>query len=207
MNPPGVAARLPQVGAELALRISGGVEQRMRVVTAGEGWLGLAWQGSVPEPSQADPRDADAFVEYAVSEGICQLPGLVVGLASESALLQFTHDAHVELLHRRAFVRAPMALSVTLVSADRGGLASRLRTIDVSGGGMLVAGDGRASVGELMEFSLIIGLDEPICGECRVVRQTPGGDVALHIVTIAATDRDRLVHGVFRRQRELRGRT
>ena len=196
------AAALPATGELLSLRAFGLDERRAVVESASEGALEL-----VLAPAQAPlgPEAAGraAYVEYGGGEGVCQLPGSLTAPVADGSRVSLHHAGRVELLRRRAFVRAALQAGVVLVPVERPGPACRTSTVDVSGGGMLVRGDDALEVGELLEFTLLLE-EAPVSGTCRPVRRTAGGDVGLQFTEIAEAERDQLVHAVFRAQQQSR---
>lgn len=191
---------LPLRGARLLLRLTGRPDLRGRAGSVSEGRLELDLESA---PEAFAPSGIPGFVEFVAAEGVCQLPGVAV--ARGPGAVVFEHSGGVELLRRRAFVRAPLELAMTLTRVEQGGLALAVCTIDVSGGGLLVADSGQLELGELLEFTLELGSDPPVRGQCRPVRRTSDGRLGLAFTELDPADRDRIVHRVFARQRELRG--
>jgi hypothetical protein len=93
-------------------------------------------------------------------------------------------------LERRTLRRAPVVRRV-LLRRDAGERAEqRTFAMDVSVGGLLLAGPSDLVVGELLHVSL--DLDQPIDARARVVRETADGMKGVAFETIAEEDRDRL---------------
>jgi c-di-GMP-binding flagellar brake protein YcgR len=75
-------------------------------------------------------------------------------------------------------------------------------TVDVSGGGLLLAGPDTLEVGEEVEFRLAIASGEtPINGRGRVVRSDLRGRRAITFSSISELDRRRLIRFIFECQR------
>ncbi len=94
---------------------------------------------------------------------------------------------------RRDFARVAVRLPI-LVIADDGGAPLDTRTVDVSGGGVLLEGDG-LKLGAAVRFSL--GLDPrevPVDGRARVARLTNDGQLALAFERVSIADHERLIH-------------
>jgi hypothetical protein len=93
-------------------------------------------------------------------------------------------------LERRTLRRAPVVRRV-LLRRDAGERAEqRTFAMDVSVGGLLLAGPSDLVVGELLHVSL--DLDQPLDARARVVRETADGMKGVAFETIAQEDRDRL---------------
>lgn len=88
---------------------------------------------------------------------------------------------------RRALPRAPIARPVVVLR--RAG-EQRTFALDVSTGGVLVAGPADLAVGERIELQL--ELDGPLRAHAQVVRDAPNGMKGLRFDGLAAADRDRL---------------
>jgi len=97
---------------------------------------------------------------------------------------------------RREFVRLRDALPVVLDAGDGAPFASS--TVDLSGGGMLLA-TGSFAVGATVQFRLYLGPGEPpIAGRARVVRVTADGQPALEFEQVHIADHERLNHYIAR---------
>jgi hypothetical protein len=88
---------------------------------------------------------------------------------------------------RRTRTRAPVARPV-VVRRDAG--EQRTFALDVSTGGVLVAGPSDLAIGELIELQL--DLDGPLRTRAQVVRDAPNGMKGLRFDGLAEADRDRL---------------
>jgi len=144
------------------------------------------------------------LLEYVSPRGLVRFHGQAV--VRERDLVRFDVSAAPEVTQRREFVRIPSAQKVE-VAGDRGGGAggSNLNThaIDISGGGMLLSGADALGLGSRVRFSLNLGPGtDPVEGSAQVVRAGDEGKRALVFDQISKTDRQRLIHFVFERQRE-----
>ncbi|HEX5308124.1 MAG TPA: PilZ domain-containing protein [Solirubrobacteraceae bacterium] len=109
-------------------------------------------------------------------------------------------------VQRREYVRVMSARPV-LVYRGRDGRSVSSYTVDVSGGGMMLAGPDALQQGEQISFRLTIAQgDPPIEGWARVVRGDRAGRRCVAFTTIGDLDRRRLVRFVFERQRMERRR-
>jgi c-di-GMP-binding flagellar brake protein YcgR len=104
-------------------------------------------------------------------------------------------------LQEREYVRVMSARPVLVYrGADERPISSY--TVDVSGGGLLLAGPDTLSVGESISFLLtIVQGDPPIKGVGEVVRRDDRGRRPISFTSIADLDRRRLVRFIFECQR------
>lgn len=104
-------------------------------------------------------------------------------------------------VQRREYVRVMSARPV-LVYRGRDGRSVSSYTVDVSGGGMMLAGPDTLRPGEQISFRLtIVQGEQPIEGWAQVVRGDRGGRRCVAFTSIADLDRRRLVRFIFERQR------
>lgn len=121
-------------------------------------------------------------------------------------LIRFSPLEPAEVLQRREFVRIDTPQPVQLT--DAGGTPIATHAVDVSGGGMLLRGLEHLKEGEVLRFSLDLGPDEPeLQGRARVVRVDEEGHRGLVFEAISDTERQRLIHFIFDRQRDARAKT
>ena len=139
------------------------------------------------------------LLEYVSPRGLVRFHGQAV--IQERDLVRFDVSAAPEVTQRREFVRVPSAQTVE-VAKDHGGAPIGVHAIDISGGGMLLSGADELPLGTRVRFSLNIGAGNPIEGNAQVVRAGDEGRRALVFEQISRTDRQRLIHFVFERQRE-----
>ena len=74
-------------------------------------------------------------------------------------------------------------------------------TLDVSGGGLLVAGAGPVEPGAPVAVTVKLPDREPLTSDGRIARVTESGHVALRFDGIADEQREELVRWIFERQR------
>jgi hypothetical protein len=140
------------------------------------------------------------LLEYVSPRGLVRFHGQ--GVIQERDLVRFDVSAAPEVTQRREFVRVPSAQQVE-VAKTHGGDPIGAHAIDVSGGGMLVSGADALPLGAHVRFSLNLGAGSaPIEGHAQVVRAGDEGKRALVFDEISRSDRQRLIHFVFERQRE-----
>jgi len=140
------------------------------------------------------------LLEYVSPRGLVRFHGH--GMVQERDLVRFDVSAAPEVTQRREFVRVPTAQKVEVAKA-RGGDPIGAHAIDISGGGMLVSGAEALPLGAHVRFSLNLGAGmAPVEGHAQVVRAGDEGKRALVFDEISKSDRQRLIHFVFERQRE-----
>ena len=154
-----------------------------------------------------DERESDsveaAKLEYTSLRGLIKLHGDAV--FEDQSLIRFHPDGDAEVLQRRDFVRVHTPHPVTVESVEDG--KRHVHTVDLSGGGMLVA-DETLVVDQTIRFTIsIVTTELPIEGIARVVRIREDGKRALMFEEIAEHDRQRLIRFVFECMRTARART
>jgi two-component system, chemotaxis family, chemotaxis protein CheY len=98
---------------------------------------------------------------------------------------------------RREFVRLTDALAVVIDVGEAAPIHAS--TVDLSGGGMLLA-TSALDVGDEVAFRLDLGIGEaPIAGRARVVRVTADGQSALEFERVHIADHERLTAYIARR--------
>lgn len=155
-----------------------------------------------------DERDSDAQesakLEYTSRRGLVKLRGEAV--FEDKSLVRFHPDGDAEVVQRRDFVRVDTPHPVTVESAEEG--ARRVHTLDLSGGGMLLADDETLEVDQTIRFAIsVVRTELPVEGIARVVRIREDGKRALMFEQIAEHDRQRLIRFVFECMRTARART
>ncbi|HUJ34715.1 MAG TPA: PilZ domain-containing protein [Solirubrobacteraceae bacterium] len=143
------------------------------------------------------------LLEYVSPRGLVRFHGQAI--VQERDLVRFDVSTAPEVTQRREFVRVPSAQKVEVAKAH-GGVASadpiNAHAIDISGGGMLVSGADSLPLGARVRFSLNLGAGStPVEGYAQVVRAGDEGKRALVFDRISRSDRQRLIHFVFERQR------
>jgi hypothetical protein len=150
-----------------------------------------------------DPVES-AELEYTSRRGLIKLRGEAV--FEDQSLIRFHPDGDAEVLQRRDFVRVHTPHPVTVESEVED--KRRVHTVDLSGGGMLLADDETLEVDQTIRFAIsIVTTELPIEGMARVVRIGQDGKRALMFEKIAEHDRQRLIRFVFDCMRAARART
>ena len=177
---------LPDLG-EVWARIESADAERLR----------LALTISLASPLER-VASRDATVEFTTALGLCRIQGEVLS-ADPSGVVEMA-VAGQERIQRREHVRVPVVRPVSIELPE---LPSAIGTwtVDLSAGGLLLAGPDVLDVGTRLGFTLDLEARR-VDGEAVVVRDTPEGRHGLRIERISAADRELLVHFVFARQRE-----
>jgi hypothetical protein len=150
-------------------------------------------------------EESDATLEYTSVRGIIRLHGEAV--FQDSSLVRFRADSDPEVIQRRQFVRVHASREVTIDSPPLHAPRST-QTVDISGGGMLLAGASHLKIGDIVRFEVRFGESEqPVEGVARVVRIDSGGRRALRFESIHEDDRQRLIRYVFELMRAARAKT
>jgi hypothetical protein len=191
--------RLNVGGKEGKLTTSVGSRIPVRVYERGGDYLMLVLMLDAGDELSRDVVEP-LLLEYVSPRGLVRFHGQ--GVVQERDLVRFDVSAAPEVTQRREFVRVPSAHQVE-VAKERGGDAIGAHAIDISGGGMLVSGADGLPLGAHVRFSLNLGANSaPIEGHAQVVRAGDEGKRALVFDEISKSDRQRLIHFVFERQRE-----
>jgi hypothetical protein len=132
--------------------------------------------------------------------GVVRVEGVIVA-ADRSGLLEVELTAEVELDQRRDHVRIAARIPGLVAPRDEGHPPLHTFTLDVSGGGLLLAGAGPAEVGAPVVVTVKLPDRDPLRTEGRIARRTHAGSVGLVFEGIAETERELLVRWIFERQR------
>jgi hypothetical protein len=196
---------LPGVQESVLLATPNGGRIPARVLEQGEGTLLLAI--TVPIKPLTPAQLQDMVLEHHSERGRIRLRGsFAVEDPAEPDVLRMREPRSIEVVQERHYVRLQVARPVVVESVrDR----SRIETytVDVSGGGMLLAGPDTLKRGDEIGFRLNIASAQPtVNGTGRVVRVDPMGRRAIVFESIADLDRRRLVRFIFECQRAERQR-
>ncbi|HEX4465992.1 MAG TPA: PilZ domain-containing protein [Solirubrobacteraceae bacterium] len=191
---------LPCAGTTVMVSTPAGGHIPARVLERGASSLTIA--ALVPiKPFSAAQLEA-LQIEYAELRGRVRLCGAAAVVdPAEPGVLCIEDPRSVEVLQQREYVRIQAARPVVVY---RSGDAMEVQsyTIDVSGGGFLLAGPETLKPGSEVSFRLSVDKGgTPIRGKGRVVRADDFGRLAVVFSEIADADRSRLVHFIFECQR------
>lgn len=195
--------RLP-VGYQGTLSATGHDQVPVRVYERGGDALMLVVLLDSDSGIEPDPQES-ALLEYGSAHGLVRLHGEAE--IEKRDLIRFRPDDSAELVQRREFVRidAPQAVILT---GERLGEPLVTHAVDLSGGGMLLRGLEDFKEGHRLRFSLELGGNEPpITGSARVVRAVADGQRGVVFEAISSSERQRLIHFIFDRQRAALAKT
>jgi PilZ domain-containing protein len=193
-------ARLPPDGEQGKLLLPGGEVMPVRVAESGDGILRLVYLLEPQTPLQAGGEPP--VLEWSSARGVVRLAGKVVWEAPD--LVRFEVQDMVDLQQRREHVRVhaprPVVLEFEASGRELGTFA-----IDLSGGGVLLAGPDTLQIGDRLRFRLLLdGGASSIDGTGHVVRYGPGGYRAIAFSDVTAADRERLIRFIFEFERASR---
>jgi PilZ domain len=147
---------------------------------------------------------AGLILEFTTERGRMRVQGTVT--LEDRELLRFQSLHSLEVIQEREYVRVPSTRPVT-VSAGASQGSIQTFSVDVSGGGMLLAGPSTLKIGEQIQFRLSTAQGgAPITGSGTVVRTDARGHRAICFDEIGEGDHRRLVRYIFECQRAERRR-
>jgi c-di-GMP-binding flagellar brake protein YcgR len=189
-------------GQTVLVRLSGAAAVAARVDTVRPDEASLIL---LTPPLRPPNTGQKAAVEVTVEGGILTLATRVVGHDGRTAVrvAPDSSSTHAPSVQRRDFVRVDAAMAVVVRDGGPDGPGREARSVNVSGGGLLLTGIGHLHVGDFAWVAL--DLDDgtaPIEALVTVVREDPTGTRAVHIVSISARDEQRIVRFSFARQQQ-----
>jgi hypothetical protein len=207
---------LPLVGDELLLAVPHAEQVLVRVEADGPGFFDLTLLEH-PETPQPQLERSALMIEFINDDGIARLHGRLdvpqhrrgrSASYGHEETVRFAHRGSPQLLQRREFVRAAVALPLTLLAteADEPAVTAHAQALDLSGGGMLVRGLTNPALGDEHRFELALTDGERIAGRGRVARVIDMDRAGLQFVDLDQEDRVRLMHVAFEMSREQRRR-
>ncbi|MGH2853305.1 MAG: PilZ domain-containing protein [Solirubrobacteraceae bacterium] len=189
---------LPAYADPVTLFLSSGEKFPARVVERRERSLLVAIMVPI---ERLDRTRLDGLVlEYANPGGRVLITGEVtVEQALDGELLRIDDAEMIEVLQERAHARVNANCPI-LIRTGRKCVESN--TVDLSAGGLLLAGPKTLEVGEEIEFELTITPGSlPITGTANVVRVDTKECPAIQFTSISASDRWRLIRFTLECQR------
>jgi hypothetical protein len=202
---PAQAVVWPEVHEVISLNLGGGGRVPARVVEHGQDSILVAI--TVPTRPLTPTQMADMIIEYTGERGRVRLRGsCVMEDPDDNDLVRINAPRSVEVLQEREYVRIRSARPV-LVYSSREQQQMQSYTVDVSGGGLLLAGPETLRVGEEVKFRLTLTPGVlPVSGTGHVVRADAQGRLGVVFDEISDLDRRRLVRFIFECQRAERRR-
>jgi len=158
------------------------------------------------EPLSA--RQLEGLVlEFTDLHGRVRLTGTAcIADPSEPDVLRIEHPRSVEVLQEREYVRIKAARPVVVYGAPEQ-MPVQSYTVDLSGGGFLLAGPDTLKIGDEVHFQLTLTPGVLLIGGTgRVVRVDANGRRAVAFDSITELDRRRLIRFIFDCQRSERQR-
>jgi hypothetical protein len=172
----------PEPGVPVRVIAHGRVSEALVEATAEGQWtLALA---AVP----AALHEHRVCVEFVAGEGVWRLLGVLAPI--DDRRMHFAFADVPQLLLRRRHVRAPLRAPVRAEWAD--GCFGEHETVDVSAGGLLIAGPIECAPGDLLKVTLVLARRPAICASARVARVTEDGEVGIEFLDIDEGDRSLL---------------
>jgi len=196
---------LPERGEAVAITTSGGGHIPARVLECDGDTLLVA--AVVPiKPFSAEDLEG-MLLHFNNPNGRIRLRGdFVVENPQEPDVVRLREASEIEVLQEREYVRLRASRPVLVYRAgDQMEVPSY--TVDLSGGGLLLAGPDNLKPDDEVQFRLMIQSGKPpVSGKGRVVRIDAQGRRAIEFADISELDRRRLVRFIFECQRSERQR-
>lgn len=195
--------QLPEKSDAVTLVTAGGERIQARVVEREENSLlvGLMFR---PEQPLTERALQDPVLEFAGARGRVRVRG--TANLEDRDLVRLRDLYSIEVLQEREYVRVRSTRPV-LVSDRNSHSPVQTYSVDVSGGGLLLAGPNTLKIGEQVQFRLTTTPGSaPITGTGTVVRTDVRGHRAICFDSISEGDHRRLVRFIFECQRAERRR-
>ena len=197
------SVELPDHGQAITLVPPTGSKIPARVIASETGSLLVAI--SVPVEPLTPKQLESLVVEFQGPGGRVHLTGTASVDASDADVLRIEDPRSIDVVQERENVRIKSARPA-LVFGGPELIQIESCTVDLSGGGFLLAGAEALNVGDEVHFQVDLAAGErPICGTGKVVRIDPHGHRGIVFDEVTDLDRRRLVRYIFECQRaELR---
>ena len=197
------ALKLPKRGTAVTLVRASGERIQGRVAEGDADSLLIGVMFRTESPLREGSLD-DIVLEYAANRGRVRVRGTVT--LQDSDLLRFRELCSIEVLQEREYVRVKATRPVMVATGGSQGTVQSY-SVDLSGGGMLLAGPNTLKIGERVQFRLTTAPGgAPIMGSGTVVRTDSRGHRAISFDDIGEGDHRRLVRFIFECQRAERRR-
>jgi hypothetical protein len=196
---------LPERSQSVTLTPPGGKGLPARVLESGPDSLLVAIMVPI-EPFSYSQLDG-MVLEFVAPQGRVSLSGNVtVENPAEPDVLRIDGPRSIEVLQEREYVRIKSARAA-LVYGGPDKIPVNSYTVDLSGGGFLLAGPDTLKRGDEVQFQLTLTPGVLlISGTGRVVRVDAQGRRAVEFESISELDRRRLIRFIFECQRDERQR-
>jgi hypothetical protein len=195
---------LPERAQTVTLIPKGGDGITARVLEVGDDSLQVAIMVPIGPLSS---RELEGMVlEFVAAQGRVRLSGnTTVENPSEPDVLRIDEPRSLEVLQEREYVRI-MSARPAIVYGGPDKIPVESYTVDLSGGGFLLAGPDTLKIGDELQFKITLSPVLSISGTGRVVRIDRQGRRAVAFSSISESDRRRLIHFIFECQRAERQR-
>lgn len=195
---------LPERGQDVTLVPRGGKGIHARVLECGPDSLLVAIMVPIG-PLSASHRDG-LVLEFVSPQGRVRLSGTTtIEDPSDPDVLRIDAPRSIEVLQEREYVRIRSARPA-IVYAGTNRSAVESYTVDLSGGGFLLAGPDTLKIGEDVQFKITLEPKLQISGTGEVVRVDRQGRRAVAFKSITELERRRLIRFIFDCQRAERQR-
>ncbi len=196
---------LPERADTVTLVPSTGERIHARVLERGPDTLLVAIM--VPTQPLSQHQLDGIVLEFVAPRGRVRLSGTaMIEDPSEPDVLRIDRPRSIEVLQEREYVRIQAARPV-LVYGGPDQIPIQSYTVDVSGGGFLLAGPDSLRIGDEVQFQLTLTPGVPLIGGTgKVVRIDARGRRAVAFDSISELDRRRLIRFIFECQRTERHR-
>jgi hypothetical protein len=182
--------------ASVWLRALGRWTGRVEAVTSDR--IAVAALAQLPDPDGI--LGTVAKLAVATPRGVLRTKGAVLS-ADRMGIVEIVVGSELELDQRREHVRVAARVPGVVGTKDPTRLPLDTYTLDVSAGGVLVAGAGPLGIGAPVSVTVKLPESDPLRAEGRIARRTEMGHAALVFDGIAERDREALVRWIFERQR------
>ena len=142
-------------------------------------------------------------LDVTTGRGLLRAPAVVLS-ADGTGFVEMDLGDQAQLDQRREHVRVESRLPTAILPADGVHAPVHTYTLDVSGGGLLVAGVGVSEPGSPVDVTLKLPGSAVIEATGHVARRTAEGHAGVVFEHIAPHDREELVRWIFERQRVAR---
>jgi hypothetical protein len=198
------AFELPEASASVTLAPPRGTRLPARVLESAPDSLLVVIM--VPTAPLTRAQLDGLVLEYLTGQGRVRLTGTaVVENPADPDVVRLTSLRSVDVVQEREHVRIRSARRVLVFGGEN---LSQMDgyTLDISGGGFLLAGADMLKLGDEVQFQLELAAGElPVCGSGKVVRVDQRGHRGIAFAQIKDLDQRRLVRYIFECQRaELR---
>lgn len=193
-----------QQGQTVLLRLEGAAALAARVDSVADGGAGLIL---LTTPLRPPATGQTGQVELTTHRGVVRLDVRVAGSDGRGSVRVTPAGAAgaPQTVQRRDFVRVDASVPVVVRDGGPDGPAHEVYTLNVSGGGLLLAGLSHLHVGDFAWVA--IDLEDgtpPLEALVTVVREAERGVRAVRIASISGRDEQRIVRFAFARQQRAR---